>query len=91
MPGCLFICVGKLDQGLIAVRPSQKSDSCWNMVTCESRRHRDGRDIDQVGINARSSSLADIGRLGHFGEKRRLVLNGIVDDSIQLMICHHLE
>jgi len=88
MLGRLLISIGQFDHFAIVIRASEKTDSSGKAVACKSRRDRDRRHKHQEGVQVRRTSVIDVRRVNPVADQRRLVLDGFMDNGVQLVISH---
>lgn len=90
MMGRLLIGVGELDHVSILVGPSEEGDAGRQVVAGKSRWDDNRGDEYQERIQMRGALLIDVGRIDSVTDQCRLVLDGLVDDGVQVVVCHDL-
>ena len=89
MPGRLLICVREFDHCAIIIWPSQEGNPGREVIAREPRWHHDRRHNAYERVQMWSTFLIDERWVDPIGDTRRLVLDGLVHDSVQPMIRHN--
>src|ERR671924_1423999 len=87
----LFVGVGELNQVAVVIGASNETHSRWQVVARETRRNYDRRHVNQECIQMRRTFLVDKGRVDTVANQSRLVLDGFMHDSVELVFGHDHE
>ena len=87
----LFVGVGEFDHIAIVVGASEKSYAGGQIIAGETRGHDNGRDEDEKRVDMGRAFLVNERRIDSIFDEGRLVLDGLMHDSVQLVVRHHLE
>ena len=86
--GRLLVGISELDHFAVIVGPSEKAYARGQVVAGESRRYGDCRNKHQEGVQVRRSFLVDEWRVDPVLDKCRLVLDRLVNDSVESVVRH---
>ena len=89
--GCLLIRKGKFDHICIAVGSPKEGNAHREIISGETGRHGNRRDVDQKCVEVRRSLHIDIRRIHPFADECRLMFSGLMDDRVKTVVSHGLQ
>src|SRR5688500_5776859 len=87
----LLVGVGQLDHRCLAVRSAEEGNPHRQAFRCKSRRHRNRRDRTQECAQMSRAFHVRVGRIGVVPDQGRRMLDGLVNNGVQFVVCHHLQ
>src|SRR2546422_8945033 len=83
----LLVAVRELKHRSLLIEPSHERDSGGKVVGCKTCRHSDSRNENEKRIEMRHSFRVHKRRIYAVLDKRRLMLDGLLYDGIELVVC----
>src|SRR5215469_1081534 len=86
----LFVGISELEQRGLAVGQPKERNADREIVTGETRRHRDRSRVYQKCVQRRYAARSHIRGIDAVIDEARLVLHRLVHDGVELVVRHHL-